>query len=172
VPRDGSLDEKGVKMCGVGMTTQILVGLYRVGVIGLRDALVEARDAGITEREAVVERLLERLGGRNYLPPDLQEPYRVALWREFQRLRGEDIRDLFSEVEVEVRGEPGEERDRFVAMMVSIFGGHELKPAVTFTPPEGPGPFPQLMLEGEAIVKGMIPRKAFHRAVQQNITDW
>jgi hypothetical protein len=154
------------------MTTQLLVGLYRIGVVGLRDALVEARDSGITEREEVVERIRSRLAPSNYIPAELEEGYRIALWREFQRMRGEDIRDLFSEVEVEIRGEPGEDLDRFVGMVRSTFGGHELKPVIAFAEPEGPGPFPQLMLEGEAIVKGMIPREAFRRAVQQNITDW
>lgn len=172
MPRDGSLDEKGIRMCGVGMTTQLLVGLYRIGIVGLRDALIEARDSGITEREEVVERLRSYLAPNNYVPAELEQGYRIALWREFQRLRGEDIRDLFSEVEVEVRGDPGDDLDRFVAMTRSVFGGHELKPVIRFSEPEGTGPFPQLMLEGEAIVRGMVAREAFRRAVQQNITDW
>ena len=42
------------------------------------------------------------------------------------RHRGEDIRDLYSEIEVVVRGEPGEGLDRFLRALRIAFGEHEL----------------------------------------------
>ena len=89
--------------------SQVLVGLNRVGLVGLRQALEKADASGSEDREEIVSLLMEELAESNYISPDSTDAYRQALWREFLRRRGEDIRHLYSEIEVVVRARPGSE---------------------------------------------------------------
>ena len=158
--------------CVSGMTAQLLVGLHRIGLVGLREALKEAHTSGLVEREEIVDYLIEKLSPANYMPSAESESYRQALWREFKRYRGEDISDFYSEVEVVVRGEPGEKLDKFLQTMVAVFAEYELKPVVSFEPPAEKGPHPQLVLGDEPVVKGIVPKLAFKHSVRKVITDW
>jgi len=158
--------------CITGRTTQILVGLHRIGLVGFREALQEALVSGLAEREAVVDSILEALSARNYLPDSGVDLLRLAVWREFQRRRGEDIRDLYSEIEVVVRGEPGENLDRFVETLVSVFGDFELRPLVAHEPLSEGEPGPQLLLGEDTVARGLLPRRALKNAVRKRITDW
>ena len=81
----------------------ILVGLHRVGLVGFRDALAAAAASGLDDREAIVDSLVETLASENYIPDPGDEAFRIALWREFLRHRGQDFRAFFSEVAVTVR---------------------------------------------------------------------
>ena len=98
--------------------TPILVGLNRVGIVGLGDALKQIDAEGLTEREAIVDRLIETLSPDNYLPESQREAFRIALWREYLRFKGRDLRPFYSEIDVTVRSEPGDERDRFVDLTI------------------------------------------------------
>jgi hypothetical protein len=152
--------------------TKVLIGLQQVGVVGLREALKDADASGLTERKAIVDRITEALAPHNYIPASAVEPYRQAVWREFLRHRGEDFRHVYSEIDVVVRGVPGDERDRFVETLVSVFGDFELKPRIAFAPPEAEGPYPQLLICDEPIVKGFLNRKDFTQTVRKHISHW
>ena len=153
--------------------TPILVGLNRVGIVGLGDALKQVDAAGLSEREAIVDRLIETLSADNYLPETQREAVRVALWREYLRLKGGDLRPFYSEIDVTVHSEPGEERDRFVETMESVLGDFELKPVVRFAPKKAKEPSPQLVIGEETILRGTPPsRRGFERAVRKSISDW
>ena len=90
----------------------VLIGLDRVGLVGLEQAFEKADASGLDSREELVSLLLEALSSRNYIAAASQDEYRQAVWREYQRHRGEDIRDLYSEIEVAVRGDAGEDAAR------------------------------------------------------------
>jgi len=75
--------------------TQVLVGLRRIGIVGLRESLKEVEACGATDRDKVVDLMLSTLSRLNYIPPHVEDDYRHALWREYMRHRGEDIRDLY-----------------------------------------------------------------------------
>jgi len=152
--------------------TQILVGLHRIGVVGLHDALRKAEEAGVTGRDAIVDRAMAQLGRQNYIPDALVEGYRIAVWREYLRGKGEDFSSFYSEVPVAVRGNPGEERDRFVEMVRSVLAEFELRPVVTLAPAVDDGPNPQLGIGGETIVRGMPSRQQLKLAVRQSMSDW
>jgi hypothetical protein len=166
----------GVRMstfrCKSYAVTQIMVGLHRVGVVGLPKALLAAEEAGLSDREAIVDRIVEALAGDNYVPAGQMEAYRGAMWREYLRHRGEDISELFSEVEVIVRGESGEERDRFVDMTRSVFAEFELKPIIAFAPESDDGPNPQLLISDHVVVQGMRNRGSFKSAVHKSFSAW
>jgi len=150
----------------------ILVGLHRVGLVGLRAALEKVDRAGLEDRDAIVDLLIETLAVDNYLPESQLEPFRVAIWREYLRRKGEDIRPFYSEIEVTVAGEPGGARDEFVGMMRSVFGDFELKPIVAFARAGEGGPDPRLVINDEIIVRGLQSRRSFKSAVHKSISDW
>ena len=159
----------GCKSFGI---SQILIGLYRVGVSGLADALKTATESGLSDRDAILNLLIETLSAGNYIPEGQIEAYRTALWREYLRYNKKDFSAFFSEASVVVRGEPGEELDRFLRMTSSVFADFELKPVIRFEPPDRNGPNPQVIVGEDVIVRGMPDRTQFKNAVQKSLTDW
>lgn len=155
-----------------GNVATTLIGLHKVGIIGLHGALREVERSGLSEREAILDRLMEILGEENYIPPSQTEDYRRAVWREFLRRKGADFREFYSEVEVVVRSGPGDDRDRFVETLTSVFGDLELKPLVTFAEPEEGNTPPQLRIGEHVIVEGLLSRRAFKEAVRKSLSDW
>jgi len=152
--------------------TQILVGLHRVGVVGLRDALKLVEASGLDDREQLVDLMVGELAGDNYIPDGQVEAFRVALWRELLRHRGEDFSPFFEPVAVTVRGRPGEERDRFAELVRSVLAAFELRAEVTFEDHPGDGPSPQLLIGGEIVARGPHDRRRLEGAVRRSLTDW
>lgn len=158
--------------CSSIAVSQVMVGLHRVGIVGLHGALVEAERSGLESREALVDLLRTRLARDNYIPERQREEYDVALWREYLRHRGADFREFFSPVQVTVRGEPGEERDRLVTMATSTFAHFELKPLFQYEPPQ-PGESEVRLLIGEhEIARGCPSEDRFKLAVRRSLSDW
>jgi hypothetical protein len=166
-----SLFEGGLVGCKSYGINQILVGLNRIGVTGLVELLGSVDQRGLEDRDSIVAYLLEALAREHYIPDRQLDDFRVALWREYLRYRGEDMSEFFSEVEVTVRG-GGEDLDRFVEMTRSVFAEFELKPIITLEPEKGDGPYPQLCVRDEAIIRGNLNRPQFKQAVRKSFTDW
>jgi hypothetical protein len=152
--------------------TQVLVGLHRVGLMGLEKAIEEAEQSGLEDRDELLRLMMGILEPLNYIPPASIGDYRQAVWREYQRHRGEDIRDLYSEIEVVVRGEPSEELDGFVESISRVLAEHELKPLLTVEAPKPGGPNPQLLIAGDAVIAGNTKEPALRRAIGAQIGDW
>jgi hypothetical protein len=158
--------------CQIPGVPQILVGVNRVGIVGLREALAAAAGSGRTRREKIVDFLLEALAGENYIPANRMEDFRIALWREYLRSRNEDFSEFFSEIDVTVAGEPGDDRDDFLETLHAVFTGFELRPVVTLAPPATDGPNPQLIINDEVVVRGTQSRHSFKAAAHKSISDW
>lgn len=152
--------------------SQVLVGLSRVGLVGLRQALERADASGIEEREALVELMMNMLAERNYISPASTEAYRLALWREYLRHHGEDIRHLYSEIDVTVRAQSGPELERLCDTLVDIFAKHELKPVIAVEPPGAQGPNPQLWIGDDLVVAGSADPERIAKRVAKQISDW
>lgn len=149
--------------------TPIRVGLDQVGLVGLHDALKKAGDVDPDDREAVVDRLMESLRPRNYIPEGQEDAYRTALWREFLRHRGRDFSAWYSQLPVTVRGAPGDGRDRFVELVTAVLGTHELRPVFAFR--EG-GRSPELVIRDEVVASGPQNRASLDRAVRRTLSHW
>jgi hypothetical protein len=149
-----------------------MVDLYRVGLVGFKEALEKADGSGLEDREAIVDLLVDSLTPENYVPDAQMPAFRVAMWREFLRFRGEDVSEFFSEAEVVVRGEPGDERDRFVATLTDVFADFELKPLIAYEPPGEDGPNPQLVINDEVVLRGNPSRQNFKAAVRKSFSGW
>jgi hypothetical protein len=152
--------------------TQILVGLHQVGVVGLWPALDAAASSGLSDREEIVDLLMAALAADNYVPTGLVEDYRVALWREYLRHRGEDFSEFFSKVDVTVRGGPGENRDRFVDLTRSVFAEFELAPIIEFDGVGGDDQTPRLLIDDHEVVAGLTSRDRFRTAVRKSFSHW
>lgn len=150
----------------------ILIGLHRVGIVGLGKVFRQIDESGLTGREEITDRIIGLLTNDNYISDAQKEAYRTALWREFLRYQGRDISEYYSEVEVKVRGEAGDLRDQFVDTLISVFGDFELKPAVTFVSPVGEDPGPELLMGDDTIVRGPVSRQDFKIAIDRCISDW
>ena len=152
--------------------TQVLVGLHRVGVVGLRQALQALEERGIEDRTEAVEFLLGVLADDNYVPAAMEAEYRVALWREVLRRRGRDFSAFHSPVEVAVRAPAGPLRDEFVALAESVFADFELRPVVRFIEPETDTSAPELLIGDDVVVRGLLGRERFKGAVRKSFSDW
>jgi len=155
-----------------GSATQILVGLKRVGIVGLQEALQTADEAGVRDRDALVTRIMETLRPQNYIPEQRIEAYRTALWREYLRHKGLDFSAFHSEIPVTVRGAAGKERDRFVAVVVAVLARLELRPVVTFVD-EGLGqPHLELLIRGEAVARSSQDTRSIERLIRRSVSHW
>ncbi len=150
----------------------IRVGLHLVGIVGLRRALKEVAEAGLSGREVVSRTLLERLGSDNFIPEDQEAEYLEAFWREHLRTRGEDVSPFFVRQPMEVLGDPGPRRDAFVATLEQVLAGFEMVPVLTFAPPEEEGPHPTLVIDGEVLLKGSPGRQGMWRVLRRRLTEW
>ncbi len=147
----------------------IRVGLDQIGIVGLHDALKETDELGPDDREAVVDRMIETLGPLNYIPEGQVEAYRTAFWRELLRHRGRDFSTWYSELPVTVRCAPGDERDRFVALVTSVLAAHELRPVFAFVVG---GRDPELVIRDEVVANGPQNRASLDRAVRRTFSHW
>ncbi len=154
------------------LVSKVLVGLDRVGLVGLQAALERADASGLEDREELVALLTDALDRDNYVPATMEEDYRRALWREYKRHRGEDIRDLYSEIDVVVSAEPGEERDRITGTVTTALAEHELQPSFSFEPAEASVGGPQVSIAGQVVAEGAWREAALRRALKAQLHDW
>ena len=69
--------------------TQIKVGKFSVGVIGLKAALEDATHKEFSSDEEIADHLLKALKPRNYIPPKSEFDYTMALLREYKKFKGD-----------------------------------------------------------------------------------
>lgn len=150
--------------------TQVMVGLHRIGFVGLSDALDAAARSGLVERNRLVDLIVGELASKNYIPDPRDRQLRSALWREYLRRLGKDFSALFSKVEVTVRGEPGDERERFVDLVRAALAEMELQPVVTFA--RGDGPKPRLVIHGELVAEGLQSQRRMYAALRRTLSGW
>jgi hypothetical protein len=151
---------------------KIRVGRHLVGLVGLRKALEEAASAGLSGREEVAAAVLAAIAEANWIPDEQRGDYEEAAWREFLRLRGEDLGPLFVEQAVVVRGSPGEARDAFVRDLERALARFEMRPVVAYEPPEPNGPHPALVVDGEVVMRGNPGQREMWRIFWSRLSDW
>lgn len=149
-----------------------MIGLHRVGLVGLQQALKELEAKDLRNRNEVLAFLLERLAGENYLPDTETEAYEFALWREVLRHRGEDFSEFFSAVEVTVSGDGGGTRDRFVDLIRSVFAEFELQPTIVLADRVDNGRQPVLTHGDHEILRGLQSPQATRLAIRKSFSGW
>jgi hypothetical protein len=152
--------------------SQVLVGLHRVGVVGLRQACEKVAAAGLAGRQEIVDCLQVELVADNFIPEAQEEACHTALWREYLRFVGQDFSEFFSEIPVTVRGEPDGDRDHLAALCASVLADFELRPVVEFADADEEGPNPQLVIGGTTVARGLPSRKSLKATVRHRLSDW
>jgi hypothetical protein len=159
--------------CGSYSVSQVLIGLHRVGIVGLRQACEKVAAVGLAGRQEIVDFLLSELGADNFIPVGQEEAFRTALWREYLRFVGGDFSEFFSEIEVTVGGEPGENRDSLVERCTLVRAEFELRPVVDLAGAnQGGGPDPELVIGGTTVARGLPSRKSLRATIRQRLSDW
>jgi hypothetical protein len=158
--------------CGDYAVPQVLVGLHRVGVVGLRQACSNVAGSGLADREEIVDALLEELAADNYIIDSQIEAYRTALWREYLRSQGRDFSEFFSRIRVTVHGEQGEDRDRLIELCRSVLADFELQPDLDLASPVDDGPNPQIVIGDTTVATGIPTRRALKTIIRQRLSDW
>ena len=158
--------------CGSYVVSQVLVGLHRVGLVGLRQACAKVTETELTKREEIVDLLLAELAADNYIPEGQQGDYRTALWREYLRSVGEDFSEFFSEIEVTLRGEEGTDRDRLASLCTSVLADFELRPLIEFEAADDEGPNLQLVIGDGMVASGLPSRKVLEAIIRHRLSDW
>lgn len=158
--------------CGDYAVQQVLVGLHRVGIVGLRQACAKIADSGPDEPEAVVDALLEELRADNYVEDEQFEDYRTALWREYLRFLGRDFSAHFSTIHVVVRGDADEARDRLVELCRSVLADFELRPDLELQSAGDDDPRPELLIGDSPVARGLPSRKELKATIRRRLSDW
>lgn len=87
--------------------TQIRIGKFAIGIIGLDAALSEVVAANLPADAAAARAILDRLQKSNYVAPGAESEYLEALLREYRKHLGQPVREPPPEgVDVKVLG-PG-----------------------------------------------------------------
>jgi hypothetical protein len=149
-----------------------MVGLHRVGIVGLRQALSDLEAAHLENEHDAIDFLVERLGQDNYIPESELEDYRTALRREVLRHRGEDFSAYLSTVEVTVHGDPGDTRDRFVEQLRTVFAEFELRPEINLSGPLDDGRHPLVRTGEHEILRGLQSLPATRLAIRKSFSGW
>lgn len=158
--------------CRSFAVSQVLVGLHRVGIVGLRQACEKVSGAGLAGRAEIVSFLVDELAADNFIPETQAGDYRIALWREYLRFVGEDFSDFFSEIPVTVRGDPDEDRDLLVDLCATVLAEFELRPVFEFGDAAGDGPNPQLVIGDTTVARGVPSLRSLKATVRQRLSDW
>jgi small redox-active disulfide protein 2 len=73
--------------------TQIRIGDFTAGVIGLRGIFDKIKQSGISAPEMIKRKLVELARQQNYITDAVSEKYAEALCREYRKFLGEEVED-------------------------------------------------------------------------------
>jgi hypothetical protein len=158
--------------CGEYAVNQVLVGLHRVGIIGLQKACDAVASSGLNDREEIVDALLHELKAENFVTAGILDEYRTALWREYLRRQGRDFSEFFSSLRVTVRGRPGEARDELVGLCRSVLADFELQPELDLDSTVAGDDEPELVIGDATVARGIPTRKALKGNIRRRLSDW
>lgn len=86
--------------------TQISLGKFRVGIIGLKAAIEEMKSWQGRADAEIAQALFAKLKPRNYIPASSQEEYKKAFLREFKKALGEKAEEERGGLSIKILG-PG-----------------------------------------------------------------
>lgn len=79
------MEQKSCPCCFVSESTRMIqVRGVLVGIIGLEEAFGRVKKKGLKEEGEIKEALFQEIASRNYIPPEFEEDYKEALWREYK----------------------------------------------------------------------------------------
>jgi len=74
----------------------IIVGSKKVGILGLEEVFSEVKSLNLSEEETK-EKILKRISEKNYIPVGARDLFKDALFREYKKFLGEEVREEVTE---------------------------------------------------------------------------
>jgi Thioredoxin domain len=151
---------------------KIKVGQFTVGILGLKAALEQAGQAGLSPDEKAGEYLLGILKPKNYIPSSSEPEYARAFLREYRKFKGLPVKsDKPQGLEVKILG-PGcincdklEQMVYKVMSTASLLGTVEHVRDLNEIASYGILPMPALVINGQIKCVGRLP-------VERQLLQW
>ncbi|MCK9375338.1 MAG: thioredoxin family protein [Syntrophobacterales bacterium] len=147
--------------------TQVRVGKNLIGLRGIPEIFQDLAARDWATPEAAQEELLHRVAGQNYIPSGSREDYRLAVWREFRRFRGEPAEvETPAQLEIKVLGLGCAGCQKFYQQVMEILAVHAIVADLQYiTDPAllkscEVRAFPALVINGRMVLAGQIPDPA------------
>lgn len=110
--------------------TQIRVGRFQVGIVGLAEAIAAVREMpGLSDAE-IAAALFERLASRNYFPPGAAAEYKEAFLREYKRALGQEVPEPESCPVIRILGPGCPNCERLTQLVMELLSELKLPMAV------------------------------------------
>lgn len=145
----------------------VFVGNAQVGLGGLQRIFETLRGEKRVDEPVLKQKLLEKVKEKNYVPSTMEEEYKKALYREFQKFLGEELleekRDF---LEVILLGLGCFSCNRLEQDVIQALAETGLQAGFQYiTDPSlrrqyGDLPLPALIINGKIKSKGLVPSKA------------
>jgi hypothetical protein len=159
-------------MAKEGEVSKINVGKFTVGIVGLKAALEQAGQAGVSPDEKAGAYLLGILKPKNYIPSSSESEYARAFLREYKKFKGLPVEsDKPQGLEVKILG-PGcincdklEQMVYKVMSTASLLGTVEHVRDLNEIASYGILPMPALVINGKIKCAGRLP-------VEKQVLQW
>lgn len=147
--------------------TFVRIGKNLIGLSGLPEIFLELASRAFESPAAAQAELLRRAAGANYIPSGAREEYGRALWREFQRFKGEAAEaETAAGLEIKVLGLGCSGCQQFYQQVVDILAARGIVADLQYiTAPVllkdyNVQSFPALMINGRLVLAGQRPAMA------------
>lgn len=147
--------------------TFVRIGKNLIGLSGLAEIFPELASRAFASPAAAQEELLRRAAGANYIPQGSRAEYGRALWREFQRFKGEVAEsEAAASLEIKVLGLGCSGCQQFYQRVVDILAARAITADLQYiTAPEllkdyEVRSFPALIINGRLVLAGQSPAPA------------
>ncbi|MBW1642058.1 MAG: thioredoxin family protein [Deltaproteobacteria bacterium] len=147
--------------------SQIKIGTFKVGIIGLKSALEQiAQTHSEKSDKEVANKLLDLLSAKNYIPDHVRESYGQAFVREFRKLVGQTYEeDNNRGLEIKVLGQGCAQCDRLEKHIMEVLSEmglpadlEHVRDIQEIAKYKVMG-VPALIINGEVMCKGKVPSK-------------
>ncbi len=85
---------------------QITVRGNRIGIIGLDEIFQSAKQTLFKDENLLKDFILQKVKEQNYIPSSVEEDYKEALYREYRRFLGEEVKEEETFLVIKILG-PG-----------------------------------------------------------------
>jgi len=147
--------------------TFVRIGKNLIGLKGLKEIYGELASGSWESPAAGQEELLRRVAGANYIPSGSRNDYGLALWREFQRFKGEAAEaEAAPGLEIKVLGLGCSGCQQFYQQVVDILAARAIIADLQYiTAPVllkdyEVRSFPALIINGRLVLAGQLPAPA------------
>jgi len=147
--------------------SQIKIGAFKVGIIGLKNALeqISQTHSGKSDEE-VADKLLDLLSVKNYIPDHVRESYAQAFVKEFRRSIGQPYtEDKGNGLEIKVLGQGCPRCDKLEKDIMEVLSEmnlpadlehvRDIQEIATYKIMGTPA----LVINGDVVCKGKVPSK-------------